>query len=121
MRQINFLIIFVICLALMLFGIENTQPTAVQFVEGVQFQAPLSIELILAMGVGAVLAWVFSVWSQLQRMIETNKELRTRETRIQQLEEDLERYKAEIQEQQRLLPAASAKTQETESTEAFVQ
>jgi uncharacterized integral membrane protein len=106
MRQINFVIIFVICLALVLFGIENTQPTTIKIVEGVQFQAPLSIELILAMGIGATLAWVFSVWTQVQRLVERNKEVQVRDTRIQELEVDIERYKAEIQEQQMLLPAS---------------
>ncbi|MGV0028305.1 LapA family protein [Phormidesmis priestleyi] len=117
MRQINFLLIFVICLALVLFGIENTEPTVIRVVEGVQVQAPLSIELILAMGIGAVMAWVFSVWSQLQRMIDSRKELGLREDRIQELEQDVERYKAEIQEQQRLLPQA----QDAEAREVFAQ
>lgn len=119
MRQVNFVIIFVICLALVLFGIENTEPAVIRIVEGVQIQAPLSIELILAMGVGAVLAWVFSVWTQLQRLIDRNKEVQIRETRIQELEEDVERYKAEIQEQQRLLPAAQTTAQDAEATEVY--
>lgn len=119
MRQVNFLLIFVICLALVLFGIENTEPAVIRVVEGVQLQAPLSIELILAMGIGAVMAWVFSVWSQLQRMIDSRKEISMREDRIQELEQDVERYKAEIQEQQRLLPAAQA--QDAEVTEVFAQ
>lgn len=114
MRQINFLIIFVICLALVLFGIENTESTVIHIVGDKQVQAPLSVELIIAMGIGAVLAWVFSVWSQLQRSMELGKEVQIREVRIQELEEDVERYKAEIQEQQRLLPAAN------ESSEAEV-
>ncbi|KAM3098006.1 LapA family protein [Phormidesmis sp. 146-12] len=117
MRQINFLLIFVICLALVLFGIENTEPAVIRVVEGVQVQAPLSIELILAMGIGAVMAWVFSVWSQIQRMMDSRKELDLREDRIQELEQDVERYKAEIQEQQRLLPQA----QDAESREVFAQ
>jgi uncharacterized integral membrane protein len=123
MRQVNFVIIFVICLALVLFGIENTESSVIHIVEGVQIQAPLSIELILAMGVGAVLAWVFSVWTQLQKMMETGKVVREKETRIQQLEEDVERYKAEMQEQQRLLPAAVTppETQDAEATEVFAQ
>jgi uncharacterized integral membrane protein len=123
MRQVNFVIIFVICLALVLFGIENTEPAVIHIVEGVQIQAPLSIELMLAMGVGAVLAWVFSVWAQLQKMMETGRAVREKETRIQQLEEDVERYKAEIQEQQRLLPAAVTppQTQDAEATEVFAQ
>ncbi|MBD2019684.1 LapA family protein [Leptolyngbya sp. FACHB-36] len=121
MRQINFVIIFVICLALVLFGIENTEPAVIRIVEGVQLQAPLSIELILAMGVGAVLAWVFSVWTQLQRMADTNRQVRDKDTVIQKLEEDVERYKAEIQEQQRLLPAAQSIAQDAEATEVYAQ
>jgi hypothetical protein len=114
MRQINFVIIFVICLALVLFGIENTEPAVIHVVRGVQLEAPLSIELIMAMGIGAVLAWVFSVWTQVQKLLETGKEVRVKETRIQELEENIERYKAEIQEQQRLLPAAQNVTQDAD-------
>ncbi|NEQ27524.1 MAG: LapA family protein, partial [Microcoleus sp. SIO2G3] len=89
MRQINFLVIFVICLALVLFGIENTEPAVIHVVQGMDLQAPLSIELLLAGGIGAVLAWVFSVWTQLQRMAESRSEVRQRESRIQELEQDL--------------------------------
>jgi uncharacterized membrane protein YciS (DUF1049 family) len=107
MRQINFLIIFVICLALVLFGIENTESTVIHVVKDIQLEAPLSVELIIAMGIGAVLAWVFSVWSYLQRSLDVNKAVQVQEIRIQELEQDVERYKTEIQEQQRLLPAAN--------------
>ncbi|UIE39757.1 LapA family protein [Leptodesmis sichuanensis] len=117
MRQVNFFVIFVICLALVLFGIENTEPAVIHLVKGVDLQAPLSIELILAMGLGAVLAWVFSVWTRLQRLLETGQEVRVRDERIQALEEDVERYKAEI-EQQRLLPAAKSVASETQTTDA---
>lgn len=121
MRQVNFVIIFVICLALVLFGIENTEPAAIHIVKGVDLQAPLSIELIMAMGIGAVMAWVFSVWTSVQKMLESRKELRVRDTRIQELEEDVERYKAEIQEQQRLLPAATATDDESDAAVVSVQ
>ncbi|NDJ15987.1 LapA family protein [Myxacorys almedinensis] len=114
MRQVNFLIIFVICLALVLFGIENTEPSIIHVVRGVQLQAPLSVELIVAMGIGAVLAWVFSVWSQIQRAIELGKEVTVRESRIQELEQDVERYRVELQEQQRLLPAAEEHAEDVE-------
>jgi uncharacterized integral membrane protein len=106
MRQVNFSIIFVICLALVLFGIENTQLVGIKIIEGIEFKAPLSIELILAMGIGAVLAWVFSVWTRLQSMLGTKQELEARDQQIEVLEADIERYKAEIEEQQRLLPSA---------------
>jgi hypothetical protein len=114
MRQVNFVIIFVICLALVLFGIENTDATVIHIVADKQIQAPLSVELIIAMGIGAVLAWVFSVWSQVNRAVEVGKDLQVREIRIQELEQDVERYKTEIQEQQRLLPAATNETAEAE-------
>lgn len=117
MKQINFVVIFVICLALVVFGIENTEPATIHVVNGIDFQAPLSIELILAMGIGAVLAWVFSVWTRVQRLVEVGRELKTRENRIQELQEDVERYKAEI-EQQRLLPAAQANTPPEPATDA---
>jgi putative membrane protein len=107
MRQINFLIIFAVCLALVLFSLENTEPTAIQIVQGIQVQAPLCIELILAMGVGAVLAWFFSIWARFQRLLASREDIRQRrqqEERIQQLEQDVEHYKAELEHPH--LPAA---------------
>jgi uncharacterized integral membrane protein len=119
MRQINFVIIFVICLALVLFGIENTEPAVIHIVQGVELQAPLSVELLLAMGVGATLAWVFSVWTQIQRVLESGKEIRQRDVRIEELEQDIQRYKVELEEQQRLLPASQSRTEDAEVTEVF--
>ncbi|HTL88009.1 MAG TPA: LapA family protein [Leptolyngbya sp.] len=119
MRQVNFLIIFVICLALVLFGIENTEPAVIHVVKNIQFQAPLSVELILSAGIGAVLAWVFSVWSQVQRSVEVRKEVTEREERIHELEDDLERYRVELEEQ-RMLPAAQT-VQDAESQEIYAQ
>lgn len=109
MRPINFLMIFALCLALVLFSLQNTEPAVVRIVKDVQVQAPLAIELILAMGLGAVLAWLFSIWARLQKQLESRKvirEIRSKEERIEQLEQDVERYKAEIEEQQ--LPVLSA-------------
>lgn len=108
MRQLNFVLIFVICLALVLFGIENTELVSIKIIEGVELKAPLSIELILAMGVGAVLAWVFSVWVQIQSTISTQGTMEEQEEQIEELQADIERYKAELEEQQRLLPSISS-------------
>jgi uncharacterized integral membrane protein len=110
MRQLNFSLIFVICLALVLFGIENTEPVGIKIIEGMELKAPLSVELILAMGIGAVLAWVFSVWVHIQSGLESQQELAEKEEQIEVLQADLERYKAEIEEQQRLLPSATITT-----------
>lgn len=106
MKQVNFVVIFVICLALVLFGIENTTPSVIHVVSGLDFEAPLSVELIVAAGVGATLAWVFSVWVHLQSIAQKSPEIEQRELRIQQLEEDVERYKVEL-EQLPMLPQAN--------------
>jgi uncharacterized integral membrane protein len=111
MRQVNFSLIFVICLALVLFGIENTQLVGINIIQGVELKAPLAIELILAMGIGAVLAWVFSVWTGLQSTLGTRQILGEREEEIEILQADIERYKAELEEQQRLLPSATLTTE----------
>jgi uncharacterized integral membrane protein len=111
MRSLNFLFIFLICLALVLFSIENTEPTTVQIIKGVRVQAPLCVELIIATGLGAILAWLFSLWSRMQRTIasrQENRQIRQKEQRIQELEQDVERYKAEIEEKTPLLESASA-------------
>ncbi|HEY9743649.1 MAG TPA: lipopolysaccharide assembly protein LapA domain-containing protein [Coleofasciculaceae cyanobacterium] len=117
MRQINFLIIFAVCLALVLFSLENTEPVVIRIVDGIQVQAPLSIELILAMGLGASLAWIFSIWTRLQQQLASYRamrQIRSKEERIQKLEQDVERYKAEVEEQQ--LPVLSASKSLTEGT-----
>jgi len=115
MRQVNFVVVFIICLALVLFGIENTEPAVIHLVEGVEMEAPLSIELLLAVGIWASLAWIFSVWTQIQRTLESGKEVRQRETRIQELEQDVQRYKVELEDQQRLLPAAQSDLERIEA------
>ncbi|MEM9136230.1 MAG: LapA family protein [Cyanobacteria bacterium P01_F01_bin.42] len=104
MRQVNFVLIFVICLALVLFGIENTELVSIKIVEGVEISAPLSVELIVTAGIGAVLAWVFSVWAQIQTSISREEQ----EEQIEELQANIERYKAELEEQQRLLPSVSS-------------
>ncbi|NJL85415.1 MAG: LapA family protein [Leptolyngbyaceae cyanobacterium SM1_1_3] len=119
MRQINFVVIFVICLALVLFGIENTDPAPIHIVRGVDLQAPLCVELIVSMGIGAVLAWVFSVWIQLQNHFVQTQEVQQRDTRIQELEQNIERYRVELEEQKPLLPASKNGSEEAESSEAY--
>ncbi len=118
MRQINFVVIFVISLALVLFGIENTDPVIIHVVQGVDLEAPLCVELIVAMGIGAVLAWVFSVWVQVQGYLGIGKQMEQRELRIQELEQDVERYRVEL-EQQPMLPASTNGDNDSESSEAF--
>lgn len=120
MRSLNFFFIFLICLALVLFSIENTEPTTVQIIKGLQVKAPLSVELIIATGFGAILAWVFSLWSRMQRMLASRQELRQvrqKEQQIQELQQDVERYKAEVEAKQPLLESAELTSLETAATE----
>lgn len=102
MRAINFSIIFAFCLALALFSLENTDPVVIRIVEGVEIQAPLSIALILTLGVGGVLSWIFSIWNRLLRQLEYRKQMsqmRAKDERIEELEKDLDQYKSEVENQ----------------------
>jgi lipopolysaccharide assembly protein A len=111
MGIINFLLIFAFCLAVALFSLENTESAHIILIPGVEFQAPLSVELIGAMGVGAILAWLFLIWTGLQRQISNFRErqqIRAKEQKIQALEEDVERWKAEVEKQHQLPSSTNA-------------
>jgi hypothetical protein len=59
--------------------------------------------------VGATAAWIFAVWNGVVRKVETLQDQGEREAqavRIQELENDLERYRATVDAQLGLLPAA---------------
>lgn len=103
MRQINFVVIFVVALALVLFALENTAPSVIQIIPQVKVEAPISVELILAMGLGAVLAWIFSVWSGLQKSID----MRNKNVQIQNLQETVQNLSVEIEERKRLVSASA--------------
>ncbi len=119
MKQINFVVIFVIALALVLFGIENTEPVLIHIARGLDVEAPLCVELIMAMGIGAVLAWVFSVWAQVQSHLSVGREVQNRELRIQELEQDVERYRVQLEEQSLLLPASDTSAKSSDSGQAY--
>ena len=115
MRQINFVVIFVISLALVLFSLENTETATIHILGTTEITAPLAVELIVAMGIGAVFAWIFSVWASVQKLIALKAEqeqVEAQQVRIQELEEDLTRYKTELEVQQKLLPSAAIATAE---------
>jgi hypothetical protein len=110
MKQLNFLLIFSFGLAMVMFTLENTAATTVQFLPGVSFTLPLAAMLLLVGGLGATAAWVFAVWSGVVRKVEelqSQGEVEAQEVRIRELETDLERYRATVDAQLALLPAAS--------------
>lgn len=116
--------IFAVCLALVLFSLQNTEPATIQVVQGVKVQAPICVEIIIAMGLGAVLAWLFSIWTRLQRLLISREEIRQKrqqDRRIQELEQDVERYKAEIEQQHQLLPSAELEAEAAPAAEVLAQ
>lgn len=106
MKQVNFVIIFIFCLALALFTIENTESATIHILPNLLFTAPMAVELLFAIGLGAVFAWLFSLWTQLQRQILSNPQ-RRQKAQIQELESKIEQYQAEVQSLQLALPPAS--------------
>ncbi|MBF2087386.1 MAG: LapA family protein [Synechococcales cyanobacterium K44_A2020_017] len=122
MRQINSVLIFVLGLGLMLFSIQNTDIVAIHVMQGVEFRAPLAIELLVAMGAGAMMAWVFSVWSRLQGLVANRQTIKQRDTQIKQLEKDLEQYKLQLENQPLQLPASPpGGNQEDDTTDPAAQ
>ena len=110
---LNFLLIFAFCLAIALFSIENTQSAPILLIPGVEVEAPLSVELILAMGIGAVLAWLFGIWTGLQSQLTNfrqSQRIRAKDKQIKELEENMEKLKEEAEKQQQLLPSSEETT-----------
>jgi hypothetical protein len=122
MKQLNFLLIFSFGLAMVMFTLENTAATTVNFLPGLNTTMPLAALLLLVGGVGATAAWVFAVWTGVVRKVEalqTKGDFEAQQVRIQELENDLQRYRATVDAQLGLLPAAgesSAQHSEAEVT-----
>jgi hypothetical protein len=109
MRQLNFLLIFSFGLAMVMFTLENTTPTTVRFLPGMNATLPLAALLLLVGGIGATAAWIYAVWSGVVRKVETLQDqgdLDAQQVRIQELENDLQRYRAAVDAQLGMLPAA---------------
>jgi hypothetical protein len=115
MKQINFLLIFSFGLAMVMFTLENTAPTTVRFLPGLQATLPLAALLLVVGGIGATAAWVFAVWTGVVKKVETlqdNGAIEAQQVRIQELESDLQRYRATVDAQLGLLPAAGQSSAE---------
>ena len=109
MRQINFSLIFFFGLSTVFFTLENTEATTVRVLPGLQYTLPLAALLLVASGVGAAAAWLFATWSGMLNNVErfsNASEFEAQQVRIQELEVDLNRYRATVQSQLGLLPSA---------------
>ena len=120
MRQVNFVLIFVFGLSTVFFTLENTAPTTVHVLPWLQYTTPLAALLLMAAGIGATSAWLFAAWSGMLNSVErfsNASEFDAQQVRIQELETDLNRYRATVETQLGLLPSASQNDQsETEAT-----
>ncbi len=118
MKQLNFLLIFSFGLATVMFTLENTAPTTVRFLPGVTTTMPLAALLLLVGGVGATAAWVFAVWTGVIKRVESQMdpgEIEAQQVRIRELEEDVQRYRATVDAQLGLLPAAGESSAQGEA------
>lgn len=110
MQPLNFLLIFTVILGLVFFSLQNPAPVAVALTADLQISAPLCIVLIISMGVGAFLAWVFSTLAGLQRLLSQRQEQhlrRRQEAQIRELQQQLQDYQLQLEERLRLPPAGA--------------
>jgi hypothetical protein len=118
MKQLNFLLIFSFGLATVMFTLENTAPTTVKFLPGLSSTMPLAALLLVVGGIGATAAWVFAVWTGVVKRVESQldpDERAAQEVRIRELEEDVQRYRATVDAQLGLLPAAGESSAQSEA------
>ena len=118
MRQVNFLLIFSFGLAMVMFTLENTAPTTVTFLPGLTATLPLAAMLLVVGGIGATAAWVFAVWTGVVKRVESQlspSEVEAQQVRIRELEEDVQRYRATVDAQLGLLPAAGESSAQAEA------
>ena len=123
MKQLNFLLIFSFGLAMVMFTLENTAPTTVHFLPVLSGTLPLAALLLLVGGIGATAAWVFAVWTGVVRKVEavrSQSEAAAQQVRIEELENDLQRYRATVDAQLGLLPAAGQSSAAANSESALV-
>ena len=118
MRQINFGLIFSFGLITVFFTLENTAPTKVQLLPGLDYTLPLAGLLLLVAGLGAVAAWLFAAWTGMLsnvNQLSKAREFEAQQVRIQELETDLSRYRSTVETQLGLLPATTGVTSDTQT------
>ena len=120
MRQINFGLIFAFGLLMVFFTLENTAPTTVNILPGVNHTLPLAGLLLLVAGIGAISAWLFAAWTGMLNNVEQfskSSEFEAQQVRIQELETDLNRYRSTVETQLGLLPATTVSSSSQQDEE----
>ncbi len=117
MRQIDFVVLFIVLIGVALFSMQNAQPATIYFFPGFSVEIPLAIELLVAAGIGAVFAWMYAVWRKLEFKVETltdndlRKKDQERETYINELQEMLQELETAAKQ---LPPAKRAEVKDEE-------
>jgi uncharacterized integral membrane protein len=113
MRLFNYLILFSALLGIALFAMQNATPVTITFAPGVSIESPLVMELLAAAGIGAALAWLYSLWMRVQFSIESpGKKIgncRRKEVTITELKEMVVELEAKVKQ---LPPSKRAEPQE---------
>lgn len=97
---VDFLILFLACLALALFSLENTQEIAVKILPQLEIQVHLAVALIVSMGIGATLAGLYIAWFKVRNRLQFRgqaRQIEEREKQIEQLKEDMKSRQAELE------------------------
>lgn len=114
MRQVDFVILFGVLLAISLFAMQNATPVMVAFAPGVKLELPLAVELLLAAGVGAGFAWMYGLWMKMQFVVESreqNREIREKEAFIEEMKKTVVELETKMKQ---LPPSKRAEADEVE-------
>lgn len=101
MRLFNYIVFFLALLGVAFFAMQNASPVVITFAPGVSIESPLVIELLASAGIGAALAWVYSLWMRLQFSLEArekNRQLQEKEVTISELKEMVVELEAKVKQ-----------------------
>lgn len=107
MRQFSFLILFLVLMAIALFSMQNSHLVAITLAPGITFESPLSVELLVAAGIGAIFAWMYGVWMKMQMSVETFMKTREKDRELQEKQayiNELQKMLDELQTAVKQLP-----------------
>lgn len=97
---VDFLILFLTCLALALFSLENTQEIAIKILPQLEIQIHLALALIVSLGIGATLAGLYITWVKVRTRLQFRgqaRQIKDREQQIEQLKEDMKSRQVELE------------------------
>jgi uncharacterized membrane protein YciS (DUF1049 family) len=97
---VDFLILFLTCLALALFSIENTEEIAIKILPQLEIQVHIAVALIVSLGIGAALAGLYITWVKVRTRLQfrgQSRQIKDREQQIQQLKEDMKSRQVELE------------------------